>query len=213
MSWLSPSYQSAAQTESRRLRALPWGWLAYWGTAALLLGGIIHICIVLLMPYLAPQNAWARLSPLLETNRMAIFPLARPGQQALPYLSPDIGYAVCRYDVTAGPVLVRAKLPNAHSSLGLHDPLGNNFYIITGEDVRREEITLVLFRRGGGEGEKKAIAPGQAKAEVIWVSVAAPQGLAVIRLPLAGRAYAARVRSLLAQASCAPMGQTGGSNG
>ena len=79
---------------------------------AVVLAGLIHIVAVLTLPMLAPKNAWARLVPLGPANSMIMLPPPSPGQQVMPMMAPDVRYAFCRFDLTDGPVRLRATIPD-----------------------------------------------------------------------------------------------------
>ena len=74
-----------------------WPWLA----AALFCAGIIHILAVFGVPYLATQDAWARLSRISTVNRMYVLPVAGD-DTPMPFMAPDIAYAFCRSPRRAG---------------------------------------------------------------------------------------------------------------
>ena len=76
----------------------------------LVLAGLIHIMAVLTLPLLAPRNAQARLAELGPANTMIQLPASVPGRQVMPMMAPDVRYAMCRYDLSNGPVRLRAAV-------------------------------------------------------------------------------------------------------
>ena len=84
--------------------------LPLWILGALLLGGIVHLSTVLAMPQAATQDAYSRLAPLTPAN--AVVPLAAPSAQdaTMPFMDPAFAVAVCRYDLSAGPLKLSAPL-------------------------------------------------------------------------------------------------------
>ena len=71
-----------------------------------------------------------------------------PGRQILPYLPPDMLYAMCRYELTGGPVAVTAAVSGPGWVLSLHTPQGDNFYVLPGQQLRRSEVSFLLVPSG-----------------------------------------------------------------
>ena len=68
------------------------------------LGGAVHICVTFAAPLVGPGNAFQQLRASLPLNQMVVLPPPASGKQILPYLPPDMLYAMCRYELTGGPV-------------------------------------------------------------------------------------------------------------
>ena len=85
----------------------------------------------------------------LPLNQMVVLPPPAPGRQILPYLPPDMLYAMCRYELTGGPVSRhRRRVPAPAGSLSLHTPQGDNFYVLPGQQLRRGEVSFLLVPSG-----------------------------------------------------------------
>lgn len=173
------------------------------GLLALVSGGIIHICATLVMPQLATASGVQRLSDQLPTNRMRVLPLVTAGNQILPFVGPDVRFAVCRYDVSDGPVRVTASLPDKGWSLALYSPQGDNFYVVPAQDYRRLEVSFQLIpqteRFLGFFNLGRTI-----ETSASQITVPSAQGLVVIRAPLRGRAYQGDTEAHLLRAQCSP---------
>lgn len=174
-------------------------WLAL--PAALVLGGIIHVAAVLAMPYLAPRGAWDRLSALTEANEMQVLPAATPEHQTLPLMAPGVRYAVCRFDISEGAVRLRTPVPEDFWIIALYTPDGRNFYTISGGELKREEIEIVISTESEAVFEIGASILDNLDDLLV---VAAPQtrGIAMIRAPLPGPSHAARTEQALEESSC-----------
>lgn len=174
-------------------------WLAI--PAAILLAGVIHVAAVLGMPHLAPSNAWERLAALVETNEVLVLPVAAPEHQSLPLMAPDVRYAVCRFDITEGPVRLNTPILEDFWMIAFYTAAGENFYTISGAELKRDKIEFVISTK------KEAIF--EVGANILddiddLVVVASPErtGIAVIRAPLAGPSYAARTDDAMQKISC-----------
>ena len=169
----------------------------------LVLAGLIHIVAVLMLPTLAPRNAHARLAALGPANTMIEIPAATPGRQAMPMMAPDVRYALCRFDLANGPVLLRAVIPDELWLIGLYTPEGENFYSVVGADMKRAQIDLVIAAPDQTVEEAGVDAP-ESSDDVIVVNAPVTEGIALIRAPLAGPSRASYAERALKTTSCAP---------
>ena len=152
---------------------------------------------------LATSSAWHRVGASLPPNRMIVLPPATSDKQVLPFIGPDVRLAVCRYDVTNGPVNISATLPDKGWTLGLYTPAGDNFYAIPAQDFRRSEVRFVL----SPPAERfLGLFDWGRQPDTIAGNIAVPtaQGLVMLRAPMRGRAYTSEIEAVLARAQCAP---------
>jgi uncharacterized membrane protein len=177
----------------------PWLWIAA-GTIA---GGIIHIVAVLATPYLAREDAWGRLARISDINQMQVLPPRDEAAQRLPLMSMDIGYAFCRYDLSEGNVVIKAKIPDDEWTTAIYTRHGANYYVISGADIQRSEIRMLLvpLARLAEEASTETSAEGE---EQIIVIAPEMQGTVLIRTPNRGPAFAERTTEVLASALCTP---------
>ncbi len=173
---------------------------------AALLGGIVHICAVFAAPGLATRaapmlgtTAFEQLRESLPLNKMVVLSQQTPGKQLLPFLPPDMLYAMCRYELTRGPVAVTAALVAGGGVLSLHTPQGDNFYVLPGQLLRRAEVSFLVVPRGSADP-----APVQQRATDADTQVSSPtlEGLIVVRLPMRGTAWQAQTEAVLQQSNC-----------
>jgi len=76
--------------------------------AGVLLGGIVHLVSVLALPRIASQDAYSRLTPITKLNAVTALPLADPGNTLMPFMDPAFATAICRYDLSGGPIKLAA---------------------------------------------------------------------------------------------------------
>jgi uncharacterized membrane protein len=179
------------------LRGLGWRRLA----GVVLLAGIVHICATLAVPTLSTRHAYLRLRDRLPANRMVVLPQQAPGRQILPWLPPHTLYAVCRYDLSGGPVAVNATVADAGWALTLHAVQGENFYVLPGQPLRRTEVSLLVVPR-----TPDSVSPSWRESPSD-TSVISPttEGLIVLRAPLRGLAWTAETEAMLQRATCTPL--------
>jgi uncharacterized membrane protein len=185
-----------------RLRPPLPGWLRRTGwrrlAGVVLLAGIVHICATLAAPMLTTGHAHLLLRDKLPANRMVVLPLQAPGRQILPYLPPQMLYAICRYDLADGPVALTATVADAGWALSLHAEHGENFYVLPGQSLRRTDVSLLVVR-GGPEGALDIKRESSTETPVVSPTRV---GLIVLRAPLRGLAWGAQTEAILQRASC-----------
>ncbi len=169
----------------------------------LVLAGLIHIAAVLTLPALAPKDAWDRLIPLGPANTMIAMPPASPGKSVLPMMGPDVRYAFCRFDLTESPVRLKATVPDTLWLIAFYTPKGENFYAVSGADMRRTQLDLIIATADQPVAEAGVDAPEEAD-QIVVVTSPVDKGVAVIRAPVVGPSRARRVELALEGTSCAP---------
>lgn len=182
----------------KRARALNWQVVA----VSLVCAGIVHIAATLLVPQLATGGAVQRLLADLPVNKMLVLPPPTAQSQPLPFTNPDTRLAVCRFDVSDGPVAISALLPDKGWSLGFYTPDGDNFYAVPAQDLRRAELAFTLMPASEqpsagflGFGRTPAV-------EASRIIVPQREGLVVVRASLRGQSYKGELEAQLARASC-----------
>lgn len=170
---------------------------------ALVSGAIIHIGSTLAVPRLAKGSAYDKLAAGLPLNTMQVLPPATATVQPLPFVGPDVRLAVCRYDVSQGPVSIAVQLPEKGWSLGLYTRAGDNFHAVPAQDFRKTTVQFTLV-----PPPEKLLGifnwGRTADTSASRISVPQPEGLVVLRAPLRGRAYQSETDAVLARAQCAP---------
>jgi uncharacterized membrane protein len=191
-------------TRILRLPRVRWHWLA----AAVLAGLLLHIATVLSVVFGQANPAFAKLTDRIPFNIMTVLPAITPGHQLLPFMMPGTRYALCRYDLRKGPVVLRASLGDDTWSIALYTPAGDNVYAISGADLDRREIELLLTATPDNPASPLAAAK-DASAAGVTVGLPDRKGVAIISAPMFDPASAGRVESLLLQASCQPRSKAG----
>jgi uncharacterized membrane protein len=169
---------------------------------AVLLAGILHILATLAAPRLAGSTPIARLSPMAPLHKFMVHPPLTPQNQPLPFMAPDMRYAMCRYDTSKGPVVVTARLPGRGWALALYSPEGDNFYTAVGQEAQTTDITLQLEPIADRFLGLTPEARGKVSEATASLSLTTGKGLAVVRAPDRGLAYASETEAALKRATC-----------
>lgn len=177
------------------------GWLhARTIVAALLLGAVVHIATTLLWARMSATKAFDAIALKLPPNRMTVLSPTTANDQLLPFQSPDMRYAICRFDARDGSVAVKATLPGPGWSLSLHSADGDNFFVVTGQDGRKTELSLLLVP----QSDEFIPVPRDVSGTqaVSQIALSNPEGLIMVRGPIPAAAYRFAVETELLRASC-----------
>lgn len=116
-----------------------------WLLAGVVLGGVIHIVVILTLPQLAEQSVWRRVAHLDADNQMVILPPVQAGEPNPLGLDPELVYGLCRVNLADGPAYVSGLLPDAFWSVALFDPSGIVTYSTTNRDGIGQTLELGIF--------------------------------------------------------------------
>jgi uncharacterized membrane protein len=119
--------------------------LLLWLLGAALLGGIVHLATVLMMPTLASNDAYSRLEPLAPVNRVAAIPAPTPENAAMPFMDPAFAMAVCRYDLSDGPLKFSVPVSQAYTAVSFYTRADVAYYAINDRAAGRRVIELDLM--------------------------------------------------------------------
>jgi len=174
--------------------------LALWLLGALLLAGVVHLATVLLLPRMATQDAYARVSAIAPVNSVIAIPPPTPEKALMPFMDPAFQVSVCRYDLTHGPLKFSVPITQAYTSVSFYTRSDVAYYAINDRAAGRKVIELDLMTAA-----QRAELPENEEitaADRLIVASPTTTGLIVIRAlaPEPGRIPA--VRNALAAAQC-----------
>jgi uncharacterized membrane protein len=106
-----------------------------WLIGGVLLGGVIHIVVILSLPSLAEETVWTRVEALDAQNRVLVLPPVEAGEPNPLQLDPDLAYGLCRIDLTQGPTFLSGILPDS----------GVITYATTNRDGIGQTVDLGIF--------------------------------------------------------------------
>ena len=110
-----------------------------------LLGGIVHLATVIILPRTATQDAYARLTPLVPVNSVVALPAPTPENAVMPFMDPAFASAVCRYDLSQGPLKLRVPVSPAYTSVSFYTRYDVAYYAINDRAAGRRVIELDLM--------------------------------------------------------------------
>jgi uncharacterized membrane protein len=110
-----------------------------------LLGGVVHLVSVLALPRIATQDAYSRLTPLTKLNAVTALPLASPNSAPMPFMDPAFAIAICRYDLSTGPIKLAVPVSQAYTSVSFYTRSDVAYYAINDRSAGRRVIELDLM--------------------------------------------------------------------
>jgi uncharacterized membrane protein len=176
--------------------------LALWLLGGVLLGGIVHLATVLWLPQLATQDAYSRLAPVAPLNAVTALPSPTPEASVVPFLDPAFAMAVCRYDLSAGPLKLSVPVSMAYTSVSFYTRSDVAYYAINDRAAGRRVIELELMTT-----EQRAELPGDEEvtaADRLIVESPTPTGLIVIKALAPEPGLLGTAQAALTSAKCAP---------
>jgi uncharacterized membrane protein len=112
---------------------------------AAMIAALVHIVAILIVPLYATHDAFARLSELGPENAIIPLPQASPQERLIPYADPAVASAFCRFDLTNGPLRVKAPVDgSSFASLSFHTRRGSIFYAITDKAATRGMLEALV---------------------------------------------------------------------
>lgn len=163
---------------------------------------ILHILATFATPDMSGRSAVERLAAKLPLNQMVVLPPIAPRAQPAPFMGPEFRLAMCRFDTLTSPVALSAGLPAPGWSLSLYDADGGTIFTAAADPGRRSDVSLLLVPDDERFMGLTPEARGEQTVETGVLRVPAQRGIAVLRAPDSGVAYAVRHEEELRRATC-----------
>lgn len=173
-----------------------------WMAIGAVLGGIIHLIVILTLPMMARDTIWDRVTALDAHHRMQVLPVPAPGEPNPFGLDPDLTYAVCQVDLGDEPVYLKGTLPDAFWSLAIFNQAGIVTYSTTNRDGIGQTVDIGIFNAA----QTRLLARQEIDISegVMVVESTTDQFFALLRLAPPQPAMRARFEQALGAISCGP---------
>jgi uncharacterized membrane protein len=145
----------------------------------MLLGGVVHLATVIILPRTATQDAYARLTPIAPVNTVVTLPLPSPEKAIMPFMDPAFASAVCRYDLSEGPLKLTVPVSPAYTSVSFYTRHDVAYYAINDRAAGRRVIELDLMT--AAQHEQVPEDEEVTAADRLIVESPTPTGLIAIR--------------------------------
>ncbi|WP_398482582.1 DUF1254 domain-containing protein [Tardiphaga sp.] len=165
-----------------------------------LLGGVVHLVSVLALPRIATQDAYSRLAAVTKEN--AVTPLAQtnPANALLPYMDPAFAMAVCRYDLSKGPIKLTVPVSQSYTSVSFYTRSDVAYYAINDRSAGRRVIELDLMT----EAQHEALPEEEdvTAADRLIIDSPTETGLIVLKALAAEPGLMTQAQASLAASNC-----------
>jgi uncharacterized membrane protein len=94
---------------------------------------------------IATQDAYSRLTPLTKLNVVTPLALADPNNAPMPFMDPAFAIAICRYDLSGGPIKLAVPVSQAYTSVSFYTRNEVAYYAINDRSAGRKVIELDLM--------------------------------------------------------------------
>jgi uncharacterized membrane protein len=110
-----------------------------------LLGGIVHLATIIILPRTATQDAYSRIARSAPVNTVVVLNAPSPEAAAMPFMDPAFASAVCRYDLSDGPLKLSVPVSPAYTSVSFYTRYDIAYYAINDRAAGRRVIELDLM--------------------------------------------------------------------
>ena len=165
-----------------------------------LLGGIVHLATIIILPRTATQDAYARLTAIAAVNTVVALPAPTPEKAVMPFMDPAFASAVCRYDLSQGPLKLTVPVSPAYTSVSFYTRNDVAYYAINDRAAGRRVIELDLMTTAQHEQvpEDEEITA----ADRLIVDSPTPTGLIAIRAMAPEPGLMRAAQAAIAAAKC-----------
>jgi uncharacterized membrane protein len=110
-----------------------------------LLGGIVHLATIIILPHTATRDAYSRLTPLAPVDKVVPLPAPTPEKALMPFMDPAFASAICRYDLSKGPLKLSVPVSIAYTSVSFFTDHDIAYYAINDRSAGGHGIELDLM--------------------------------------------------------------------
>jgi uncharacterized membrane protein len=168
--------------------------------AGVVLGLVVHLVSVLALPRIATQDAYSRLTPMTKLNGVTQLPLADPNTSPMPFMDPAFALAICRYDLSSGPIKLTVPVSQAYTSLSFYTRNELAYYAINDRSAGKKVIELDLMT----EAQHSALPEDEevTAADRLIIDSPTPTGLILMKALAAEPGLMPQAQATLQAATC-----------
>ena len=165
-----------------------------------LLGGIVHLATIIILPRTATQDAYSRLTRIAPVNTVTPLPAPTPNAAIMPFMDPAFAAAVCRYDLSQGPLKLSLPVSLAYTSVSFYTRTDVAYYAINDRAAGKRviELDLMTVEQHNQMPENEEITA----ADRLIVESPTPTGLIAMRALAPEPGLMPMAQSSLAAAKC-----------
>jgi uncharacterized membrane protein len=169
---------------------------APWILATLVLAVAVHLATVWYLPHFVMNRALAKMG---APNMIHHGGRVTAASRGVVRPSPDLLYSTCPFDLSNGPIEIRATVPaNTYWSVSLFDAETNNFFVRNDRQLNGKPLDLIVLTPK--EDREPHQLPGR-----IFVRSPSEHGLALFRTLINDDSHFAAIDKARRQSNCAPL--------
>jgi uncharacterized membrane protein len=170
-----------------------------WGLGLVALALAAHFAVVWTVPRAIMFVAMRQIAAQAGMNREGHAPIPTEKSRTVVMPSPDLAYTVCVFDVSGGPLELKAKVPPTYWSLSLYAANSDNFFVVNDSQAPPGGTVRIVL----------ASEPSQVRAETGTMVVGAKtvRGIVVFRTLLAPSASLTEISAVQKEMTCRPFMQ------
>ncbi len=170
---------------------------------AIFTAGVVHLGAVLTLPSFSPLSAYGRLAAQTEAFSLKVLPPVSTETPSLPFADPFAALAVCRYDLSKGPLHVKvAGDGDRLLSVSAHSRAGVVFYASTDRDVPQRTLNILVMTQAQASAREEGDADETPNGELLLTAPEA-EGFVLIRSLALNQSDFSQARKVLDGAVCA----------
>lgn len=177
---------------------------AFWVIFGMLTALAMHLAYALFVPASQLKDG---VSALLESHGPNRLVIAEPGNAASAFAAhgAELAYAVCAFDLSSGPLELKARVPDQYWSIEVYGQRGNSLYTLNDKQAPRRQLNLVLHDDNpDAQAIVEAANSGNRGLNTITVLTGTTTGIAVLRSAGASKLERQRALDAFADSSCGP---------
>lgn len=181
------------------VRAREW---PLWGAATVAVALLVHLGSLYVIPRLVVARAMAKIG---EANEMHFMKRADANSRLIVRPSPDLLYAACPFDLSRGPLRLKARVPHStYWSVSAFDSNTNNFFTRNDEQIDSDVLEMLVVR------PHMAWPALDSATERVVLFSPSDKGVILIRTLIDSDSHLPALESLEHQASCSAVASSPG---
>lgn len=174
--------------------------LFYLTLMGLVLAGIVHVLIILLIPFYATNDAWTRLAT--QSGSWSFTPVAAPEMPSTPLPLVDSAFrmSACRFDLSEAPLRLSSQGSAPFWSVAIFDRQGRNIYSFNDRTAIERRLSALIVDPVQMAQLRKT-PPPEAESAVL-VETSSREGFILIRALQGDPSWAVEADQFLKNAKC-----------
>ena len=181
----------------------------YTAALALLVAVVVHIVVVLLVPRVAPSDAWSKLSAATRAwtfteiaAPVGVAPLRTDSELAglRSGFDPRFGVVACRFDLSEGPASIVAEGKVPFWSLAVFDRRGENIYSLNDRTAIGGRLDMLIVNAAQRAQLRENPVEGLDRSVLVRTNIG--EGFVLVRALAPDETWVPAVRAFLGAATC-----------